>query len=227
MNNKVQQALNIMDDIYESAKSEEQSLGIMNESMGKISGSSKEITGIIQIINDISDQINLLSLNASIEAARAGDSGRGFAVVADEISKLADQTASSIKNIDNLINTNDREIKNGIGNITTAVEKINYVIDNIDSIVGTISAISSNMDEQNKANETVKNNAGQVSRISEEIKMFMNDQKVAMNEISRTVGSINELSQNNTAKSINITDSSKSLSLMVENFNKEISDFED
>ena len=115
------------------AREGEQSMTGMNSAMTRIIQSSEEMTGIVKIINDISERINLLSLNAAIEAARAGDAGRGFAVVADEISKLADQTASSIKSIDTLIRTNESEIGKGNQNVGAAVEKINYIISDIEN----------------------------------------------------------------------------------------------
>lgn len=225
MNALVEEALAMIDQISENARSGEQSLRVMNESMGNISTSSLEMTGIIQIINDISDKINLLSLNAAIEAARAGDAGRGFAVVADEISKLADQTASSIKNIDSLIRTNESEITKGNQNVGAAVEKINYIISDIEKIVDKITVISQQMSQQTVANQTVNENAEKVKTRSEQITNAMNEQKLAIEEISKTVGSINELSQHNTHKIIQITDSTKSIVTMVETMHDEIENF--
>ncbi|MBN2434973.1 MAG: chemotaxis protein [Spirochaetes bacterium] len=71
---------------------------------------SDEMSGFVQVINDIADQVTLLSLNASIEAARAGESGKGFAVVADEISKLAEATTNNAKEINNIIYENQKQI---------------------------------------------------------------------------------------------------------------------
>lgn len=67
-----------------------------------------DITSIIKVIDDIANQTNLLALNVAIEAARAGDHGRGFAVVADEVRKLAEKTASSTKQINEMLQENNR-----------------------------------------------------------------------------------------------------------------------
>jgi methyl-accepting chemotaxis protein len=197
----------------------------MSESMTVIARSSGEITGIIEIINDISDRINLLSLNASIEAARAGEYGRGFAVVAGEISKLADPTAQSIKSIGELIMKTDREIRTGSQNMTNAVQTIRSIIKDIEEIVSHMENISSSVQTQSQANINAADNAEKVRILSEQIMLAMDEQKAGITEITRSTGSINELAQLNTENSIDITSATKSLVEKVETINREIDNF--
>lgn len=227
LNDVVEETRGALVAVSANAKAGESSLQVMNDSMSKISGSSKEMTGVIQIINDISDRINLLSLNAAIEAARAGNAGRGFAVVADEISKLAEQTASSIKDIDRLINANENEIEIGFKNVTGIVGTISSIMKDVEVIGSKVAVISSHMARQLSSNEEVGKSADHVRVRSGEIAHAMIEQRNAIEEISRTIAGINELAQINTLKIEEMSGTSAALANMVLNFNKEIEDYKE
>lgn len=80
------------------------------QEMAKLEEHAKQISGITMEVTDISEQTNLLALNAAIEAARAGEQGRGFAVVADEVRKLAEQSTASAARIDKLVDTISKQV---------------------------------------------------------------------------------------------------------------------
>lgn len=123
------------------AEQSNQRMDEMIEAMDKINHTSAQISTIIQTIEDIASQTNMLSLNASIEAARAGDAGRGFAVVADEIGKLALQCSQAAGNTKKLIETAIAQAKNGdkiaketateLHSVTEGVAKIVSVADGV------------------------------------------------------------------------------------------------
>ena len=95
------------------------------KAIANIQDSSDKISGASALISSVAEQTNLLSLNASIEAARAGDAGKGFAVVAEEIRKLSDESANSVETINSLLAELQANTKN-------AIEKSNYVKDLVD-----------------------------------------------------------------------------------------------
>lgn len=95
----------------------------INSDICELNDSSKEIEKIIEVIKSISDQTSLLSLNASIEAARVGESGKGFAVVANEIKKLSDQSKEATMMIANIVNN----IQNKTRSTVKLVEKANDI----------------------------------------------------------------------------------------------------
>lgn len=163
----------------ESLQTINKSFGYINESFAEITSvqqkmknvveDTKEIEKIVNIINEVADQTNLLSLNASIEAARAGDSGKGFAVVAGEIKKLAENTGDSANYIKAMVKKLRDEIGSSEEVISTAVtvfsegkEYINLAAGSMDKmetalqhIGSAFDGISANIEEQTATTQEI------------------------------------------------------------------------
>lgn len=105
---------NKMDSATDSMKQIHVSTNECKELICRLGEESKEILGIIQVITGISQQTNILALNASIEAARAGERGKGFAVVAEEIQKLAEQTKRAVDDIGNIVTESVHNTDNAV-----------------------------------------------------------------------------------------------------------------
>ncbi|HNX59368.1 MAG TPA: methyl-accepting chemotaxis protein [Spirochaetota bacterium] len=172
----------------------EDSLRSSVEVMKRIGQTSEEMKSIIAIINDISDRINLLSLNASIESARAGEAGRGFAVVSEEISKLADQTSASMKNIDDLIRLSSEEIRKGGMSISATVENMNCMINDISAITSMIQSMNEHMNRQVSVNSDVTREAESVKTITTGISGIISDHRQSFVEMQKSVLDIGEAS---------------------------------
>ncbi|MBN2402870.1 MAG: hypothetical protein JXN64_10780 [Spirochaetes bacterium] len=225
MAKRIDDARNLSKGVTERARSGNTSLNQMKSSMDKITESSVQVRDIISIINDISDRINLLSLNAAIEAARAGDAGRGFAVVADEISKLADQTASSISDIDSLIKKNNDEIKNGMENAVDTIDSITGIIQGVESIDEMMADIIANMEKQQTTNDSVNKSTGDLLARSDEVRTASEEQKTAIAEIMKSISNINELMQASAGGSEEISANSNKLASMAEELRENVSYF--
>lgn len=195
MSEQIQSAMSQISEIAQSATRGGEILNSTNESMKHINESSSKMTLIIEIIANILEQTNLLSLNASIEAARAGEAGRGFSVVADEISKLADKTAASIKEIDALIRLNYEELKKGMVDVEGNVKTIGQIIDSIDDMRVKMNDISGQMKQQQGISNTVDDKLGRLKGKSDEIRVAMLEQKAAVNEIVKAIINVNEITQ--------------------------------
>ncbi len=221
----ISETLSRIEVISSKAKDGESSMKKMNERMMSITDHANQMKGILQIISDISDQTNLLSLNAAIEAARAGEAGRGFAVVADEISKLAEQTVTSLSDIGTLIDSTSSEIVMGMSIVEETTMRSNEVISGISSIAEKVEQLTETIRLQEESNEEVNRNAIEVQERSEMIQKAMKEQKNATNEITNSVQNINYVIQSIAEHSDEIAASTKEVSKQVDELSENIGFF--
>jgi len=126
-----------------------------NEAMERITASSRKISNIIGLIDDIAFQTNLLALNASVEAARAGDAGKGFAVVAVEVRRLAQSAAGASSEIKTLIEISATEVGTGSKLVADAAGKLEDMLNVVRENAGLINGIAQRSREQASAIEEV------------------------------------------------------------------------
>ncbi len=161
--------------------------------MERIKESSGAIREITEIINDISEQTNLLSLNAAIEAARAGEYGRGFAVVAQEIGKLADRSIEQAKTIQKHVNTTLDDIERETGVVRESAEVILTIEKAANNVGAAIATIVHLCDEQERLARVIQDNTDRISRGSEEIVRSTEEEKTTIQEVSRSIDFLNEI----------------------------------
>ena len=125
------------------------------EAMGKVESSTNQVVSAVRVIQEIARQTNLLSLNAAIEAAKAGVLGKGFAVVAEEVRKLAERSAQSAKEIAQLIETSNQAVGEGKGTVQVSVEVLSEIQDHIGQVTSMNLEIAAAADEQARATAEV------------------------------------------------------------------------
>jgi len=112
------------------------------DAMARIEESSRKISDIITVIDEIARQTNLLALNAAVEAARAGDAGRGFAVVASEVRSLAQRSSQAAKDIKDLITSSNSQVKDGVDLVNRAGSALNEIVESIKKVADIVSGIA-------------------------------------------------------------------------------------
>jgi methyl-accepting chemotaxis protein len=165
----------------------------MTAAMEKINNSSKEIGKIIKAIEDIAFQTNILALNASVEAARAGAAGKGFAVVSEEVRDLAGKTAEASKSTAALIERSITAVEEGNRIAAATAKQLEGAVSEAQRIVGTINNIAADARTQADAMGQVEAQISQISSVTQVNSATAQESSATSQELSAQAGLLREL----------------------------------
>jgi methyl-accepting chemotaxis protein len=138
------------------------------DAMAKIEDSSREISEIISVIDEIARQTNLLALNAAVEAARAGEAGRGFAVVASEVRSLAQRSAQAAKDIKELIANSSNQVRSGVDLVNRAGVALREIVESIHNVSTIVADIAATTGEQAQGIDQVNQALNQLDEVTQQ-----------------------------------------------------------
>jgi len=136
--------------------------------MARIEESSRKIADIISVIDEIARQTNLLALNAAVEAARAGEAGRGFAVVASEVRSLAQRSSQAAKDIKDLITNSSGQVQEGVDLVNKAGASLNEIVESIKNVATIVGEIAHASSEQASGLDQISKALTQMDEVTQQ-----------------------------------------------------------
>lgn len=222
VNNGIVSIENVVERIHDVKMSFE----TISRTINSLESKSIEIGSVIKLITDLSDQTNLLALNAAIEAARAGEQGKGFAVVADEVRKLAEASKNSANQITVMIDDIQSETRNAVesiyegnGRVEEGISSTSEARTAFGKIEESMTGVSNKVRDVSTSIEDIKQIALNISEAIENVKVIADNSVTSSQESSAST-------QEQLATMEEISSSAQSLSILSEELQKSISKFQ-
>lgn len=187
----------MLEELKQQSQQAEMTNRQVTESMEKLQAKTLEVENIVEIILKISNQTNMLALNASIESARAGEAGKGFAVVADQIRRLAEETRESTESITKIINELNVNANDVVEVIASSVEATESQNEMVRATADTFEQLNRNMTEMIADIEEIDQKIEYLSETNNSIVENIFQLSAATEEVTATAESTNDLTQQN------------------------------
>ncbi len=167
--------------------------------MAAIQDATKRMAQAVKVVHEIADQTNLLSLNAAIEAAKAGEMGKGFSVVAEEVRKLAERSASATQEIQALIREVDNSVAEGGKTVASSVESLQTIRGHIKNLARNFQGIAEAMKQQATTGAEVRGHVEGTNKEIERSVSASHELSATVEEIVRTAGELAKVAEGLTA----------------------------
>ncbi|OHE65028.1 MAG: hypothetical protein A2Z99_17755 [Treponema sp. GWB1_62_6] len=184
-----------VDELAVASEAGRSDLATVSASIREVAKESEDLLAISEVIQNIASQTDLLSMNAAIEAAHAGESGKGFAVVADEIRKLAESSGEQSKTVSGSL----MKIKDAMDRITRATDAVLSKFEDIDGRIKTVSereqGMRNSMDEQGMASKEILGAVGKLNDITIQVKSGSDEMLTGSREVMRKSGNLGQITE--------------------------------
>jgi methyl-accepting chemotaxis protein len=162
------------------------------DAMARIEGSSRKISDIISVIDEIARQTNLLALNAAVEAARAGEAGRGFAVVASEVRSLAQRSSQAAKDIKDLITNSSTQVQEGVELVNKAGASLTEIVESIKKVAQIVGDIAVASNEQATGIDQINTALNQMDEVTQQNSALVEENAATAKTLEQQSGVMSE-----------------------------------